>query len=159
MKAESILIQRPERQRPTQRALFALLTLLAWGLWLSLWLPLITLGAWLAGLRVGYLELARSRHGADGWKEIVFLLALAAACGAVAALWSGYNYLRFRGVRRRRQERRVEREEMAGALGVEEATARQLGQARRTVLAFAEDGRIVAVPQLRPGSVPARHGP
>jgi biofilm PGA synthesis protein PgaD len=146
MKAESILIRRPDRQRPAQRALFALLTLLAWGVWLSLWLPLITLAAWMAGLRLGYLELVRRQHGVGGWREVALLLAIALACGAIAAAWAGYNFLRFRRARRRRQGRRATREEMALALGVDAATAQRMASARRIVLAFGEGGRVFEAP-------------
>ena len=67
MRAEAILIQRPARSRPARNAFFALITFMAWLVWGVLWLPMITLVAWSAGLRNSYIELVVREHG-KGWR-------------------------------------------------------------------------------------------
>lgn len=150
MKAEAILIQRPHRQRPASRAFFGLLTFLAWMLWVSLWLPLITLLAWLFGLRTSYVQLFVDNH-ARGWHQLLYLSLLALACAVVISSWSAYNWWRFRALDRRRGRSRVAMTAMAGQLGVQPASAIELRSGARIVLKFAEDGSIhhvVATPAV-----------
>lgn len=142
MKAEAILIHRPERQHPARRALFTTATLVAWMAWMALWLPLATLVAWALGLRVGYVEVIVREHG-HGGHDLATLLALALACALVMAVWASYNYLRFAGLDRRRQARSVERRAIAAALGVHQATATWMQNAPRMVLEFPEGGQVV----------------
>ncbi|WNL45731.1 poly-beta-1,6-N-acetyl-D-glucosamine biosynthesis protein PgaD [Dyella sp. BiH032] len=142
MKAEAILIHRPERQHPARRALFTTATLVAWMAWMALWLPLATLVAWALGFRVGYVEVVVREHG-HGGHDLATLLALALACGFVMAVWASYNYLRFAGVDRRRHARSVERRAIATALGVHQATATWMQHAPRMVLEFPEGEQVV----------------
>ncbi|MFC4763925.1 poly-beta-1,6-N-acetyl-D-glucosamine biosynthesis protein PgaD [Dyella koreensis] len=142
MRAEAILIQRPERQHPAQRMLFTTATLLAWALWASLWLPLVTLVAWLLGLRVSYVELVVREHS-HGVQDLLTMLVIALACALTAAAWAGYNRLRYGHLRRRHRSLPADRTAIAGALGVQHATAAWMYTAPRMVLEFLEDGLIV----------------
>lgn len=141
MRAEAVLIDVPERQHPARRALFAIVTLAAWMAWASLWLPLLTLLAWMFGLRVGYIELAVREHG-HGGQDLLVLLALAAACSLVMTTWSSYNYLRFAQQKRRHQSITVPWPAMANKLGVHLHTAAWMQDASRMVLEFPDDGRV-----------------
>jgi biofilm PGA synthesis protein PgaD len=141
MKAEAIIIQRPERQNPSRRALFAMLTLGAWLVWAALWLPLITLLAWLLGARTAFIELVMREHG-TGWADILVVLGIGTVCALIEILWSGYNYRRF-GNRTRRQARPlVDPEAMARVLKIEPDSAVFMREAPRIVLQFAEDGTV-----------------
>lgn len=146
MKAEAILIDRPERQHPARRALFTTATLMAWMAWVSLWLPLATFVAWALGFRVGYVEVIVREHG-HGGQDLATLLALAVACALVMATWASYNYLRFAGVDRRRHARSVERRAIAAALGVHQSTAAWMQGAPRMVLEFPDGGQVVHRPE------------
>ena len=142
MKAEAILIHRPERQHPARRALFTTATLMAWMAWISLWLPLATLVAWSLGFRIGYVEMVVREHG-HGERDLATMMALAAACALVMAIWASYNYVRFAHRDRRRQARSVERRAIAAALGVHPTTASWMQRAPRMVLEFPEGGQVV----------------
>ncbi|NKJ21636.1 poly-beta-1,6-N-acetyl-D-glucosamine biosynthesis protein PgaD [Dyella sp. SG609] len=141
MKAEAIVIHRPERQHPARRLLFTTATLMAWMAWISLWLPLATLLAWALGVRLGYIEMVVREHG-HGGQDLARLLLLAALCAVVMLAWSSYNYLRFAHVDRRRRSRAVDRRAMAGALGVQQETARWMQRAPRMVLEFPDGGDV-----------------
>jgi len=142
MRAEAILIQRPERQHPAHRLLFTTATLMAWMVWISLWLPLATLVAWALGLRASYVEMVVREHG-HGGHDLAALLALAAACALLMFSWSSYNYLRFAHLERRRRSRAVDRRAIAAALGIQQETARWMQRAPRMVLEFPEGGEVI----------------
>jgi biofilm PGA synthesis protein PgaD len=95
------LIERPDLQSPRQRTLYGALTLVFWGFWFYLWLPLLALLAWSLGVQqafkymvvlAGYQEVARLIG-------IYCLVILLLGGGLVA--WAVYNIIRFRGVERR----------------------------------------------------------
>ena len=142
MRAEAILIQRQPRPRPARNAFFALITFMAWLVWGVLWLPMITLIAWSAGLRNGYIELVVREHG-KGWQDLVGILVIAAVCAVITLLWSGYNRLRYGSLTRRRTPTAVSREAMAKSLRVRTATAREMRFRRRVVLQFLQDDSVV----------------
>ena len=142
MKAEAVVIHRPERQHLARRLLFTTATLMAWMAWMSLWLPLATLLAWALGFRVGYVEMVVREHG-HGGRDLATLLLLAAICAMVMITWSSYNYLRFAHVERRRRSRAVDRRAIAAALGVQQETASWMQRAPRMVLEFPDDGQVV----------------
>lgn len=155
MKAEAILIQQPQKQRPASRALYGLVTLFAWVVWVSLWLPLITALAWLFGLHSSYIELFLHNHS-NGRHQILYLLWLALSCAAVISAWSGYNWWRFRHLDRRRGRPTVSMNAMAESLGVVNAGAIALRSSSRIVLEFAEDGEISHVEAIPRPSITAR---
>lgn len=142
MKAETILIQLPHRQHPTHRVLFAMATLMAWVAWISLWLPLTALLAWMLGLRLSYVELVVREHG-HGGHDLAMVLALASVCSLIMTAWSSYNYLRFSHQDRRCRSRAVESSAIANALSVHLSTASWMHRASRMVLEFPDGGEVV----------------
>ncbi|QAU22925.1 poly-beta-1,6-N-acetyl-D-glucosamine biosynthesis protein PgaD [Dyella sp. M7H15-1] len=144
MRADPI-ISRPERQKPLQRVLFTVITMLAWTLWMSLWLPLITLIAWLLGLQDIYIKLGLN-HPFRGVSD----LGLPLRVGIVAALslgaWAFYNRMRFAGKQKRRANRFIELAEMAPALETAVHTAQRLRASRRLVVHFNDNGEMFLPP-------------
>jgi biofilm PGA synthesis protein PgaD len=142
MKAEALLIDHPRGQGVGRRALFALLTLVAWMAWFSLWLPLITLAAWLFGARATYVELIMDRHR-GGWVDLLVVLVIAVVTTSIALLWSRYNYQRFHLAKRRQGAAPVALAAMAKKLEVSTALAARLRHARCSRLEFTDDGRVL----------------
>jgi biofilm PGA synthesis protein PgaD len=140
MKAEFI-IEKPERQRPLQRATFALITMVAWTLWISLWMPVLTAIAWLLGLQNAYeqLGLMHPLH-AVGDLKMVAMVALASSLSI--GTWAQYNRIRFSGKQRRRGNRPLDIAEMAPALATSLNTAKQLRTGRRSVIHFTDNGHM-----------------
>lgn len=139
MKAETIIIQRPERQSTTQRAAFATVTVFAWLFWAFLWLPLLTLGAWAFGLRNAWLQLHVLNPIGDGG-DINIILLVAVLCAAVFSSWSGYNHARFAGKQKRRGNKPVDVAQTAAAIGATTGDALKMQGMRRTVVSVTRDG-------------------
>jgi poly-beta-1,6-N-acetyl-D-glucosamine biosynthesis protein PgaD len=141
MRAEGFVIQNERRHPPTQRALWSLVTLLAWMAWLYLWLPLVTLVAWLAGLHTAYVELSAERY-ANQTSDLLAILGYALVCAVVFAAWAYYNQARFaKRTRRRHGPAAVRLVEEAMALDVDAQEARAMRSQRHCTLVFDKDGR------------------
>jgi biofilm PGA synthesis protein PgaD len=141
MKADPIIIYRPERQKPMQRVLFTLITMIAWTLWVSLWLPLITLLAWLLGLHDVYVKLGLD-HPFRAANDLGLVLRVAIIAALSLGSWAFYNRMRFAGKQKRRANRFVELAEMAPVLDASFNTAQQLRASRRSVVHFNEQGGL-----------------
>lgn len=141
MKADFI-INRPHRQPPLQRTLFTLITMVAWTLWISLWLPVLTLIAWLLGLESAYEKLGLM-HPAHAANDLSIVLSIALVCMLLMGSWSQYNRLRFAGKQRRRGNRALDIEEMAPALSASLETAKQLRKSQRSIIRFTPDGHMM----------------
>lgn len=141
MKADAFLIQRPERQRPLQRATFAVMTIVAWALWVSLWLPVLTLLAWLLGLGDAYRQLnILHLHGQTS--SLGMIAITAAACAMLFSVWAFYNRARFSKNRRRGAPATVEIAAMAEVLGARLETVELMRTHRRAVVRFSDAGRV-----------------
>lgn len=140
MKAEFI-INRPHRQPPLQRTLFAVITIVAWTLWISLWLPLLTLIAWMLGLEDAFKQLGLM-HPLHAANDLSIVLSVAIICALAIGSWSQYNRVRFTGKQRRRGNRSLDIAEMAPALAASVETAQLLRAKQRSVIRFAQDGQM-----------------
>ena len=139
MKAETIIIQRPDRQSNAQKAVFATVTVFAWLFWAFLWLPLLTLGAWAFGLRNAWLQLHVLNPIGDGG-DINVILLVAVLCAAVFSSWSGYNHARFAGKQKRRGNKPVDVAETAAAIGASTGDALKMQGKRRSVVSVSQEG-------------------
>jgi biofilm PGA synthesis protein PgaD len=139
MKAEAIVIQRPERQSHAQKAVFGLVTVTLWVVWACLWLPLVTLGAWAYGIRDALTHLHLMDPITDGG-DIHIVLLVAVATAVIFTAWSGYNYARFVGKQKRRGNQPVGIAETAAKIGAHTEEAIRLQGTRRAVVSVADDG-------------------
>ncbi|HTV86635.1 MAG TPA: poly-beta-1,6-N-acetyl-D-glucosamine biosynthesis protein PgaD [Dyella sp.] len=139
MKAEPLIINRPERQKPLQRATSALITMIAWTLWVSLWLPLLTLIAWLLGLQDIYVKLGLD-HPFQAAQNLDMVLSVGCVCAFSLGAWAFYNRMRFAGRQRRHANRVIDIQEMAPVLEASVDTARHLRASRRSIIHFDEQG-------------------
>lgn len=141
MKAETVLIHRPDRQPRLQRAGFALMTIMAWTLWMSLWLPVLTLFAWLLGLGDAYRQFD-TRDPLRGAGDLSIVLLLAGACALMFTGWSLYNRVRFSKNRRRRGDTSLDVAHVAEAIGASVRTAESMRANRRSVVYVSGAGRL-----------------
>jgi biofilm PGA synthesis protein PgaD len=139
MKADAIMIQRPERQSSVQKAMFGVATVVAWLFWAFLWLPLITLGAWAFGLRNAWLQLHVLEPARQGGDINVVLLA-AIVCAATFSAWAGYNRARFSGKQKRRGNDPVGVEATARVIGATTEDAISIRAHRRAVVSVSDAG-------------------
>src|SRR4051812_38860991 len=142
MKAETILIDQPEKQSVVRRVFYGLATVVAWLLWGLLWLPVLHIVA--SNLHVPP-QVARllppmvlgSAHELAGraWTAPVALPAFLA--------WSMYDGRNRKGARqRRRHARPVPLTAAAESIGTTTHDAERIQDSRRAVLHVYDDGHI-----------------
>jgi poly-beta-1,6-N-acetyl-D-glucosamine biosynthesis protein PgaD len=142
MKAETILIDQPERQSLARRVLYGVLTVLAWLLWALLWLPALHRLARRMNVPV-HVERWIPGVVLSGTHELADIAWLAPVSLLVFLGWSFYEGHRKRGQRqRRRKPGTVPLPDAAESLGTTTAEARCIQESRRAVLSVDEDGHI-----------------
>lgn len=97
-----LIIDRPDLQVWQQKAMFGALTAVFWMIWVFLWMPLITLLAWLFfGQRFQLHMFELDGYKAFGSLLLIYFLVICVMGGGLL-LWATYNHRRFRGIDRRR---------------------------------------------------------
>ncbi|MFQ5488183.1 MAG: poly-beta-1,6-N-acetyl-D-glucosamine biosynthesis protein PgaD [Gammaproteobacteria bacterium] len=142
MKRQPLIIDTPSLQSLRQRYAYALITLLFWVLWFYLWIPVISLVAWLLSADVFYREMIRL-DGLYGLLDLLGWYGLVIASIAVFySGWALYNQFRFRGKNRRQEQPEVEPLELADAFNIEPALILPLQEAKRLLIVHDEQGEI-----------------
>jgi biofilm PGA synthesis protein PgaD len=141
----NLIIETPQLQNLRQRYGFAMLTLIFWVIWLYMWLPLISLVAWVFGMElfyyhmielggyVGFLQLL-------GWYAVIILL-IATVFGA----WMLVNIFRFRGKEKRGHIEHVNDEQVAAYFGVDAEYLSGFTNTRSIIVHQTTDGRITCI--------------
>jgi|SRR5690606_2474755 len=156
-KYDSRLVQRPHDVPPLRRVLWGLVTAVFWAVYLYLWLPLITLLAWVLGLRQGWIHLYRGEHQVDPFLFIALPL-ICVACAALMIAWGEYNRFRFRRNERRRGAPHVASDaDVARGLGASPDVATALAGARVATIVMDAQARLAALAGVAP-MAPARDG-
>ena len=131
---DNLFIHRPALQSGAGRQLYRVLTLLAWAVYLYLWLPIATLVLWWLGTRLGMRELGSYPESMD--VELFWLLLKALGIALLLMVgWAEYNRIRFQGQDRRKRQPPVSPLSTAEVLGVDPMVAMHLQRARRTIVA------------------------
>ena len=111
---------RHQRAQPTGRGVghgvFGTMTAAAWTLYAYLWLPAITLVAWLLGLRTAWVQAVLQRASVD-LDDMWLMLGLVMLLGCALVLWAEQQRKRFTGVERRLRARDASAEQVATSLG------------------------------------------
>ena len=140
--SRDLLINEPQLQSLQHKLGDTVLTAAMWGIYLYLWLPLVSLVAWLFGIQLFYHELIE----AGGYLELLDKVALYAtvipAIFVVIISWSLSNQKRFRGQERRNEVSEISPAEMTAFFDVTTGEFERLRAASRIVIAIDENGRI-----------------
>lgn len=139
-----LIIERPELQSPARRTLYSVVTALAWSLWLYLWLPLVSLLAWLAGIRLMVLEVFLPVGGQD-WMELIRLLGFVVLAVLAIVVWSQYNLRRYGQRNRRKRIPNVEAETLASYYEISPAQLEKLRSKRLLTLDYSSDHHPVVI--------------
>jgi biofilm PGA synthesis protein PgaD len=125
-----------------QRARDTVLTLLMWGIYIYLWVPLITLAAWLAGFERFY-EVMITYGGFDVVIELLDWYALIIiSIAACIVSWSGINYRRFHNRERRYAAPLTKAQQISEFFGIPETEIDRVQSTRRLLIGLDEFGRI-----------------
>ena len=141
----TLIIETPHLQNLRQRYGFAALTLIFWGLWFYMWLPLISMIAWVFGVKMFYLHMIEL-GGYVGFLEllgwytlIVFLIAI------IFGGWMLINLFRFRGRERRKPIVQVNDKQVAEYFGVDSEYLSSFTGQRSVTVHQTQDGSISAI--------------
>ncbi len=139
---DCLIIDRPDlKSRPL---LFGegVLTILFWGFWFYLWLPLVSLMAWIFGFKFLYRQMIELGGFAGFIQQLnIFSSGIALVSGAIA-IWSFYNYKRYGSYNRRNKLLKTNTEQLAATLNVSTKRLSEIQQAKRIVFSFTDDDSI-----------------
>jgi biofilm PGA synthesis protein PgaD len=142
MSKRPLIIDNPELQTPRQRYAFAAVTLVFWVLWFYLWIPIVSLLAWLFGAERFYQEMI-SKSGLDALIEILGLYAIIIlTMGIILSGWAWYNQLRFRGHDKRRASAVVTPAEAASFFALKPEQLDLARYAKHVVIEHDDHGNI-----------------
>jgi poly-beta-1,6-N-acetyl-D-glucosamine biosynthesis protein PgaD len=121
-----LIIERPELQSMAQRYGYVSVTVVCWFLWLYLFVPLLSLGGWVLGGSLVYeqliLDLDNPLMTARLTRYLGFILLFSTAYLG----WALYNFLRWRGVERRKEVQSVSAEELSKRFELDKKRIRML---------------------------------
>jgi biofilm PGA synthesis protein PgaD len=141
-----LIIERPDLQSRTQRTLYTLITLLAWGFWMYLLAPLLSLAAWAVGIHAFFVEMLLPQN-LNYLRELLLYAAVLLSVLISIVAWSQYNLYRFRGADRRAAPQALNAEDEAAFYELDLQSVSLLKQARVATVFFDEQHRLK---QLRP---------
>lgn len=118
-------------------------TVVFWGFFVYLWMPLITILAWSLGLYRSYSEFVYTQELSNLKHLAFFYTIIVLALGGTLLMWALQEYLRFRNVNRRLEPMAVEIHELEkyADISVDKITAAQ--SARRIVAHHGIDGGLI----------------
>lgn len=121
------------------------LTLFMWGIYIYLWIPLITLTAWLLGFERFYAVMV-SYGGFAVALDLLDLYALMIIGIVICILsWSGFNYYRFHGRERRYASPVTDLGAFSEHFGLPEAAVEYARGSRRMQIELDEMGNILKI--------------
>jgi biofilm PGA synthesis protein PgaD len=149
MRAEVPIISRPEWQSKTQRFTSGTLTIIAWAIWIYLWLPIITACLWIAGIHLTYVELFRG----PSLSSLLFMGLMALLCSIVVTGWASYNYVRFARRSRRLHAETICHQAIGKVFAVSDpAVLSSILHERRMNFYFDDAGILIHVETLEAGT-------
>lgn len=149
---DDIQIDVPELLRTSHRARDTVVTALMWGVYIYLWVPMLSLVAWLLGIEFAYDAMVRA---GGGRALVAVLFAYSMILGVIfltVTLWSLGNRLRFRHAERRRGAGRVTDAETCEHFGLSLEQLATLREAQRVVVVLDETGGLAGFEATEPAS-------
>ena len=134
-----------EPQDRRYRARDTVLTLLMWGVYVYLWVPLITLGGWLLGYERFYTIMILY-GGLDVVLELMDWYALIISMIAVCIIsWAGINYSRFHDRERRYAAPATKAREISEFFGISSTEVDRVRSSKRLLIDLDEFGGIAKI--------------
>lgn len=135
-------IHAPQLLGRLQRVRDTLLTGAMWAVYAYLWLPLISLLAWLVGVDFAYDAMVRAGGIVALQKMLQYYAAGGIVIFVIIAAWSTSQRIRFRGKSRRSGAPQVSDEMMRRYWDIDEETLARLRKGRVAVITHDGQGRI-----------------
>ena len=148
---DALLARHWSHRRPLPTGLLALLTVLFWGVWLYLVLPLVSLLLWVFGVRFLVEQIRRGGYEVLLGSLISYGVVLAVLVGLLA-LWIAWNVVRYGGSHDRRTVKRAEVSDAAvqEAFRLDDSLLSVLRDQRLVRADLDGDGCVVMIADARP---------
>ena len=154
-------IDAPELLSRRERARDVVITAVMWSIYLYLWMPLISLCAWLFGIEIAYDVMVRSGGAQNLGSVLMIYFGIVFAIFATVTIWSLGNLLRYGKKNRRTRAKPTSIEEMAEYFDIETEIVQQLRLTPSVAIEFTADGHPIikrhealTVGDLTRGNVP-----
>lgn len=143
-----LIIKRPKLQTLKQKYANTIVTLAFWALWFYLWIPLISLVAWLFGIEIFYEEFILT-EGYHILISLFFQYGMVALIISICLLgWAFYNQLRFRRKDRRKEAPRPSAQAQADYFAVNVDHLKKGRKAKNLIVRFDNTGEIQSIEML-----------
>lgn len=140
-----LVIDMPNLQTIRQRYASTVITFLFWVFWFYLWLPLISLIAWVLGVDLLYDRMV-VRGGFEIFAtSLPFYALIVVLIGAILIMWGVYNQQRFRGKTRRNRVHSVDTSTTANYFIVDPVELGEWKAAKNLVIHIDDLGMIQTV--------------
>lgn len=140
-----LIIDMPDLQTIRQRYASTIITLIFWAFWFYLWLPLISLIAWVLGIDLLYDRMV-VKGGFDAFvASLPAYVLVIVTMGTLLVIWGVYNLQRFRGHERRTHVHPVDTPSMARYFLVDPQQLSEWQQTKNLVVHIDELGMIRSV--------------
>ncbi len=143
-KDTQVIFDRPELQARRHRWVYSTLTLVAWMLWMYLWLPVVTLAAWYLGARTFIREIVIPDPRTMATLALGYLIVVV-ILGVALVVWSRYNLRRFRGRERRHASHPVSDREMQEWFRISPEKMERLRWEGSLIIEHDDEGQVLAV--------------
>ena len=140
-----LIIERPDLQTRLQRIGTYSLTIFFWLLWLTIWMPVVTVIAWGLGLHV-FVSQMIFIHNVPGL--VADLKIYGSVIGIIVVLeigWAKINEIRFTGKNRRRSLPMVTNVQLADYFDVRASDMQRLHRSPSLVVDFDDAGKITTI--------------
>lgn len=142
------LINRPDRVSRLRHTVLGFFTAVLWACYAYLWVPLLTLLAWLLGMHTVYQRLYLEQNAVDPF-VLASLPIIALICAVLLIGWAEYNRARFADADERRRRSDVKESAIDDKLGAEHALGETLRRHRVISVTLDASATPVAVHVLQ----------
>jgi biofilm PGA synthesis protein PgaD len=142
MRSNPLIIERPELQSSVQRYGWSSLTFIFWGVYVYLWLPLLTLLAWWVGAQLFDYHMIQLQGYAGLIDKLTLYSLIIFIISAILIGWAELNRMRFKNQLRRMDVADVTIGEVAKKYNLQEHQLAELRQKKSMKVHFSDSGVI-----------------
>ena len=136
------IIDTPKLQTLRLKYTSAVITLIFWIIWFYLWVPLITLAGWWFQLKFFQQEMLIV-DGLDAFLDVLpVFIAITLALNGTLAIWALYNFIRFKGMDRRKGLPPVQTNDLLQLWAISEASLTGAQTNKISTISISEEGDI-----------------
>ena len=138
----NFIIDTPKLQTLRLRYTSTFFTLVFWVIWFYLWVPLITLAGWWFQIKFFQQEMLIV-DGLDVFLDILpVFIAITVALISTLGLWAWYNFIRFKGIDRRKALPPIKNSDLLHLWSISEAELIAVQENKISTIVISGDGKI-----------------